>query len=89
MKQRTQIADDRFVEIKVWQVPAPVAASAHCYKYSLVLVVSDACVLRYDNEAGKGDHKHVGAAEVSYTFTTLDQLVDDFWNDVESWRQPT
>jgi sensor histidine kinase regulating citrate/malate metabolism len=31
---------------------------------------------------GKGDHKHIGEIEVSYTFTTLDQLVEDFWADV-------
>lgn len=39
-------------------------------------------MLRYDNEAGKGDHKHLGEREVPYTFTTLDQLVDDFLADV-------
>ena len=41
--------------------------------------------MRYDNEAGKGDHKHLGEQEVPYGFTTLDQLVDDFWADVARW----
>ncbi|WP_425523050.1 toxin-antitoxin system TumE family protein [Xanthomonas citri] len=45
-------------------------------------MVAGTCVLRYDNEAGKGDHKHVGAVERPYNFTTLDQLTDDFWADV-------
>jgi predicted transcriptional regulator len=27
-----------------------------------------ACVLRYDNEAGKGDHKHIGTFETAYVF---------------------
>ena len=49
-------------------------------------VVNEVCVLRYDNEAGKGDHKHVGAVEVPYSFTTTDQLLEDFWNDVDQWR---
>jgi hypothetical protein len=44
------------------------------------------CVLRYDNEAGKGDHKHVGEQEVPYTFTTPAQLLADFWDDVDNWR---
>jgi hypothetical protein len=48
----------------------------------LALVVDDVCVLRYDNEAGKGDYKHVGTQEVPYSFTTLDRLIDDFWADV-------
>jgi hypothetical protein len=43
-------------------------------------------VLRYDNEAGKGDHKHAGADEVAYPFTTPEQLLADFWADVDSWR---
>ena len=42
--------------------------------------------LRYDNEAGKGDHKHVGEREVPYCFTDLATLQADFWKDVETWR---
>lgn len=57
--------------------------SEHGYKHSLVLVVNGVCVLRYDNEADKGDHKHISAVEVPYTFTSLDQLVIDFWDDVD------
>lgn len=43
-------------------------------------------MLRYDNEAGKGDHKHVGGHEVPYRFVDLETLQADFWVDVESWR---
>ena len=48
----------------------------------MALVVNEVCALRYDNEAGKGDHKHLAGIEVAYVFSTLDQLVDDFWADV-------
>jgi hypothetical protein len=44
------------------------------------------CVLRFDNETGKGDHKHAGEREVAYAFKDLDQLVTDFWNEIERWR---
>ena len=44
------------------------------------------CVLRYDNEAGKGDHKHIGEDEIPYIFTTPKALLEDFWNDVDNWR---
>lgn len=81
---RRQLSESRFVEMKVWEVPTPVRASTHLYKYSLVLVADEVCMLRYDNEAGKGDHKHVGEVEMAYTFTTLEQLIEDFWADVES-----
>ena len=43
-------------------------------------------MLRYDNEAGKGDHKHVDEEEIPYVFTTPQALLDDFWNDVDKWR---
>jgi Family of unknown function (DUF6516) len=49
-----------FVEIVVWQLPRPVRGSVHPFKYRLALVVDEICVLRYDNEAGKGDHRHFG-----------------------------
>jgi len=44
-------------------------------------------VLRYDNETGKGDHRHIGEAETAYTFSSYENLLADFWADVEAWRQ--
>lgn len=69
-------------------MPSPVAGSRHTFKYRLALVVDGVCVLRYDNEAGKGDHKHVGEEEEPYTFTTTERLLADFWNDVDEWETP-
>jgi hypothetical protein len=43
-------------------------------------------VLRYDNEAGKGDHRHSGKTEGRYDFTTQERLLADFWADVDKWR---
>ena len=86
LHERRVIAEEAFVELVVWQVPSPVLGSAHSFKYRLAFVVSGVCVLRYDNEAGKGDHKHLGGEEAPYTFTTPAQLLADFWNDVDHWR---
>jgi hypothetical protein len=44
-------------------------------------------VLRFDNEAGKGDHKHVGEREVPYRFTDVDSLQSDFWSEVKKRRR--
>ena len=49
-------------------------------------VVAGVCVLRYDNEAGKGDHRHMGEVETEYAFTGAERLLTDFWNDVDRWR---
>lgn len=59
--------------------------SEHGYKYRLALIVDMVCVLRYDNEAGKGDHKHIGNRQVPYDFRSVDDLQVDFWKDVEEW----
>ncbi|MBZ4266229.1 DUF6516 family protein, partial [Streptococcus pneumoniae] len=71
-----------FAEVVVWQLPKPVSGSNHTYKYRLAYIVDGACVLRYDNETGKGDHRHFGKKERVYTFETLDKLVTDFELDI-------
>ena len=83
---RHQIRADAFVELRIWRVPEPVHGSMHDYKYALAYVVAGQCVIRYDNEAGKGDHKHLGAVEMLYVFTTPAKLLADFWFDVDQWR---
>lgn len=82
-KRRYELDAARLVSVSIYELPAPLPGSAHRFKYRLALVVNGVCVLRYDNEAGKGDHKHLGKIEVPYTFTDLDTLVDDFWSDVD------
>ena len=62
--QRNTLDSRTFVEIVVWQLPRPVGGSIHSFKYRLALVIDDVCVLRYDNEAGKGDHRHLQDKEV-------------------------
>ncbi|MFP4280668.1 MAG: DUF6516 family protein [Halochromatium sp.] len=62
--------------------PAPLLGSAHGYKYRLALIVDEVCVLRYDNEAGKGDHKYLGEREMPYQCDGIDQLIGDCWADV-------
>ena len=86
LRQRVALDDESFAEIVIWQLPNPLSGSPHDYKYRLALVSKNICVLRYDNEAGKGDHKHVGAQEMEYGFTGIDQLLADFYGDIEVWR---
>ena len=87
MNERHVLDAGMFVEIVVWRLPRPLPGSIHRFKYRLALVVNEVCVLRYDNEAGKGDHKHVGNAEEAYDFTVPATLLADFWSDVETWRR--
>ena len=54
---RQIISENAFVELRVWEVPNPVRASLHYFKYG-----------------------------VPYTFASPEQLLADFWDDVDNWR---
>ena len=86
LNERHILSENAFVEMVVWLLTSSSSGSRHDFKYRLALVVDGNCVLRYDNEAGKGDHKHIGGDEFPYIFTSPEALLDDFWNDVEKWR---
>ena len=85
-RKREGLSETAFVEMVIWRVPEPLRGSVHGFKYRLALVADGVCVLRYDNETGKGDHKHVGEREVAYQFTDLATLQADFWKEVAEWR---
>ena len=86
LNERHIISENAFVEMVVWRLPLPLSESHHGLKYRLALVVNGRGVMRYDNEAGKGDYKHVDNNEIPCTFTTSQGLLNDFWNDVDNWR---
>lgn len=74
----------RIIEVVVWHLSEPLPGSFHPYKYRLFYGKADgSCIVRYDNERGKGDHRHVSDREESYPFTTLRKLIEDFEADTE------
>ena len=87
MDERHVLAENAFVEIVIWRLPRAARGSVHRFKYRLALVEKGVCVLRYDNEVGKGDHRHDGDEEQPYRFTTPEALLAAFWSDVEARRQ--
>jgi hypothetical protein len=64
LDSKTILADGRLIQRKIWQLARPDASHKHGFKYSLYCGNSGVTIVRYDNESGKGDHKHVGKAEV-------------------------
>lgn len=86
INDKKRIADGLFKEIKIWRLPESIPGCVHLYKYSLVLIANGHCVLRYDNERGKGDHKHVGGLETSIEWINLAALLADFDRDIQRWR---
>ena len=75
-----------FAEIVIWKIPAAVEGSEHPYKYRLTFVVEEVCVVRYDNERSKGDHRHYEDCEESYSFKDIDTLLADFRKDIARWN---
>ena len=86
---RTRIvyAENAFAELVLWKLPAPVVGSSHEFKYRLAYVVDGVCVVRYDNEVGKGDHRHYGERESAYSFTTPEALLAAFERDIARWNR--
>jgi hypothetical protein len=82
LRERRRLRADAFADARIWRVPEPVRGSGHPFKYSIAFVVQGRCLLRYDNEAGKGDHKHMGTLELPYRFVSPERLLADFWRDV-------
>lgn len=78
--------DGSIVEVVVWQLPESVPPSTHASKYWLYYGAGGVSRVRYDNERGKGDHRHVGAEEQSYVFSSVEQLLEDFRSDIERWE---
>lgn len=84
--QRIDYDDGAIVEMVIWRVPAPVSPSTHGLKYSLFYGRPGLREVAYDNERGKGDHRHVKGMEMAYRFSSVEQLMADFWSDVMALR---
>ena len=86
-KERLGFGENAFADVAIFEVPNPKLPSKHYYKYRLAYVVDEICVLRFDNEAGKGDHKHIGKNETEYVFIDLDSLINDFYAEIKNWNE--
>ena len=87
LRRRIAFSETAFAELVLWRVPKPVAGSTHQFKYRLAYVVDGVCVVRYDNEVDKGDHRHFGEKESAYSFETPDKLIADFQRDIARWNR--
>lgn len=83
------LADGAIVEMTIWRVPQSVPGSGHRLKYSLFYGRPGERVVGYDNESGKGGHRHFEGAESPYRFKTVEQLVEEFLADVRRARTRT
>ena len=83
---RAEYPDGAIVEMSIWIVPDSVPGSSHAFKYRLYHGYPGRRVIGYDNERGKGDHRHVGDREESYRFSSVEALIADLLSDVKQAR---
>ena len=85
--RRRIVFDDRdFAEMVVWRVPGGVPPAQHGFKYRFAYIVDGTRVVGFDNERGKGDHRHEDGAEHAYRFISVDALLTDFVEAITRWR---
>lgn len=84
--RKRQLADGSIVEMVIWQLPRIDAERPHGLKYRLYYGKDGRRLVCYDNERGKGDHRHIDGQELPYRFESVDQLMADFLADVKQIR---
>jgi hypothetical protein len=87
IRERLVYPDGDLVEMVVWELPEPAPPSRHRFKYRLVYVRNGRRMFGYDNERGKGDHRHLFDQETEFDFLSIDLLVDAFVAEVEQLRR--
>jgi hypothetical protein len=86
-RERFVYADGGIREMVLWQVARTSRDRPHALKYRLFYGDAEGrCVVRYDNETGKGDHRHRGDHEEPYAFVSAEKLLADFLADVAAAR---
>lgn len=84
---RKRIYDDGAIsELTLWLLPEAAPGSSHRLKYSLFYGYPGRRAVAYDNERGKGDHRHQDGMETAYGFESVDKLLADFEAGVAALR---
>jgi len=80
-------ADSAIREMVLWKLPEKTPEHPQGLKYRLYYGLPDGTpVVPYDNEAGKGHHRHLGNREEPYRFRNVETLVADFLQGIEEAR---
>jgi Family of unknown function (DUF6516) len=83
LRTRVVLPDGAIVEMVIWELPEKTPDRPHGLKYRLYSGRDGKCLVRYDNEKGKGDHLHFGETEHPYRFRNWEKLMEDFLADVD------
>jgi hypothetical protein len=84
LHEKVVLADEAIIEIVLWKLPQATPDRPHGFKYRLYYGRRGVCLVRYDNETGKGDHRHIRGREMLYEFASVERLRRDFEADVKA-----
>ena len=76
--EKVVLADGAIMGLVIWRLPRATADRPHGLKYRLYFGRGGNCLVRYDNETGKGDHWHIKGREEPYRFISVAKLRQDF-----------
>lgn len=79
-------ADGAIREMTLWKLLIADEERPHGLKYSLYYGSDGTRVVGYDNERGKGDHRHYREREEKYEFESVEKLIQDFRDDIAEER---
>jgi allantoicase len=87
IRERVVYPDGALAEMVVWRLPSPVPPATHGFKYRLAYAVGGERIIDYDNERGKGDHRHFRGKETPYRFVSMGALLAEFVAEVNEERR--
>jgi hypothetical protein len=88
LKEKFTDDDQNLVEMVAWKVLVS-AKYPNGVRYRLVFIPAEMNrpAVLYDNHYPKGHHKHIDGTEEEYEFQNLDQVQQDFQEDVWLWKR--
>lgn len=87
LSYRRDLPNGDIIQVVVWLLSEPLPGSPHPYKYRLhCQSAGGSDYIRYDNERGKGDHRHIGEIEEPYKFESVKTLALDFYAAIKQAR---
>ena len=78
--------DGAIREMVIWRLAEADSEYPHRLKYRLFYGYPGKSLVRYDNERGKGDHRHYQDREEAYNWVSIRQLMTDFKADIKKLR---
>lgn len=85
LHEKVVFADGAIAELVIWRLPSRAPERRDGLKYRLYFGRAGKCAVRYDNESGKGDRRHVLAREERYRFVSVAKLRRDFEADIVAY----